>query len=93
MNGFNVDSQKTNLRNSNQDQEISRILTAAVVNSHFRQMLLSNPVAAIEMGFGGEAFSLLKEEKRQVAAIHASSLADFARQLSTIAYMGCTAGD
>jgi hypothetical protein len=63
-------------------QEYSRILTAAVVNSHFRQMLLANPAKAIATGFGGEAFSLASDEKKRLSSIKANSLADFARQLT-----------
>ncbi len=63
-------------------QEISRILTAAVINTRFRQMLLTNPASAIAMGFGGEAFHLGNEEKRCLASIRATSLADFASQLA-----------
>jgi hypothetical protein len=63
-------------------QEYSRILTAAVVNSHFRQMLLANPAKAIAGGFGGEAFSLASDEKKRLSSIKANSLADFARQLT-----------
>lgn len=62
--------------------EYSRILTAAVINSHFRQLLLSNPEMAISSGYGGEMFHLPKEEKRRVASIRASSLEDFACQLT-----------
>jgi hypothetical protein len=65
-------------------QEISRILTAAVINTRFRQMLLSNPARAIAMGFGGEAFHLGIEEKKCLASIQATSLADFASQLARI---------
>ena len=38
--------------------EYSRILTAAVINLQFRQLLLANPGKAIERGYGGETFSL-----------------------------------
>jgi hypothetical protein len=62
-------------------QEISRILTAAVINTRFRQMLLSNPAGAIAMGFGGEAFHLGNETRQYLASIQATSLADFASQL------------
>ncbi len=65
-------------------QEISRILTAAVINAHFRQMLLSNPAGAIASGYGGEAFHLDKEEKNCLASIQANSLADFASQLANV---------
>jgi len=64
--------------------EYSRILTAAVINLQFRQLLLSNPGKAIERGYAGESFALAREEKKRVASIRASSLADFASQLSQV---------
>lgn len=72
-------------------QECSRILTAAVINIQFRQLLLANPAKAIECGYGGEAFSLAREEKTRVAAIRATSLADFASQLSQALEYGAAA--
>jgi hypothetical protein len=63
-------------------REYSRILTAAVISSQFRQMLLSNPAKAIAAGFGGEAFCLENEEKNRVASIRATTLADFASELN-----------
>lgn len=77
-------------------QEYSRILTAAVINVQFRQLLLSNPAKAIESGYGGEMFYLAREEKKRVAAIHATSLADFASQLTNAleySAAGMAAGD
>ncbi len=69
---------------SRSSQEYSRLLTAAVINMQFRQLLLSNPGRAIDIGFGGEMFNLAREEKKQVAAIRATSLADFASQLNQV---------
>jgi len=65
------------------EREYSRILTAAVVNEKFRRLLLTNPCMAIKNGFGGEAFHLGAEETRRIAAIHVSTLAEFARQMNT----------
>ena len=65
-------------------REFSRILTAAVVDGNFRRMLLSDPGKAISRGYGGENFHLVNEDKKKVASIRASSLADFALQLSKI---------
>lgn len=65
--------------------EYSRILTAAVVNKNFRNLLLSNPALAIRNGFGGEAFHLEKEEAERISAIQANSLADFAMQMKSLA--------
>jgi hypothetical protein len=59
-------------------QEISRIMTAAVVNFHFRQNLLTNPREAIEKGFGEEFFILNQDESDQLASIQADSLEEFA---------------
>jgi hypothetical protein len=69
---------------SRSHQEYSRLLTAAVINIQFRQLLLSNPGKAIDNGYGGEMFNLAREEKKRVAAIQATSLADFASQLNQV---------
>lgn len=77
------ESNLTGPKNPRPRQELSRLLTAAVISSQFRQMLLSNPDKAISAGFGGESFYLPGEEKKRIAAIHATSLADFASQISS----------
>ena len=64
-----------------QRQEISRILTAAVINENFRKLLLANPDQALTKGYRGEPFHLAKEERTRLAAIRASSLAEFAAQI------------
>ena len=64
--------------------EFSRILSAAVINSRFRQMLLNNPVQAISNGYSGECFDINGSEKVRLSSIRATSLADFAAQLSQI---------
>jgi hypothetical protein len=71
-------------QNPSKKQEMSRILSAAVINSHFRSLLLSDPVSAITRGYAGESFSLASNEKEKLGAIHASNLAEFAAQLSAI---------
>ena len=73
-----------NAQNPLKNQELSRILSAAVVNSHFRSMLLSDPISAIASGYSGEIFSLGAKEQERLGSIHASSLADFAVQLSAV---------
>ena len=65
-------------------KEYSRILSAAVINSHFRQMLLNDPVKAISNGYNGEQFDIDKEEKVRLSTIRATSLADFAIKLSQV---------
>jgi len=61
--------------------EISRIMTAAVVNSRFRQALLANPLLAIKNGYGDEQFELEDEQIKRLANIHAISLEDFATKV------------
>jgi hypothetical protein len=67
------------------DREFSRILTAAVVNEKFRNLLLSNPGLAIKAGYGGEAFHLAEKETERISMIHAITLADFATQMNKFA--------
>lgn len=76
-------------------QEVSRLLTAAVISAQFRQMLLSNPDKAISAGYGGESFHLPREQKKRIASIRATSLADFASQVRAIesSYMPMGMGD
>ena len=62
--------------------ELSRLLTAAVVNRGFCKLLLTNPATALEKGYNGESFRLGREEHELILSIRAKSLADFARQLN-----------
>ena len=64
--------------------EYSRILSAAVINSSFRSMLLSDPAKAIANGYSGEKFNLGHADQKRLSSIHANSLADFASQLANI---------
>lgn len=63
------------------NQGLSRLVTAAVVNQTFCQLLLNDPARALEAGYSGETFQLTPEERHTVLTIRATSLADFARQL------------
>jgi hypothetical protein len=63
-------------------REISRLLTAAIVNQSFCHLLLTNPASALAKGYNGEAFRLEHEERDRVLSIQAHSLADFALQLT-----------
>jgi hypothetical protein len=66
------------------DEEYSRILSAAVINEHFRQMLLNDPIKAIVNGYCGEQFQINSDDRVRLSAIKAATLADFAAQLSQI---------
>jgi hypothetical protein len=63
-------------------KEVSRLLTAAVINQRFCKMLLENPGRALDTGYYGEFFRLATEEKARILSIRAQSLADFAMQLT-----------
>ena len=63
-------------------KEISRLMSAAVISRDFCDLLLADPAVALAAGYGGEPFHLGEEEKMRVLSIHASTLADFALQLT-----------
>lgn len=62
-------------------KEYSRLLTAAVVNERFRNLLLADPDSALRVGYCGETFHFSPEEHQRVISIRAASLSEFARQL------------
>lgn len=63
------------------EKELSRLISAAVINKNFCDLLLTNPAKAISAGYNGEKFSLANEEQDLIYSIHAVSLADFAMQV------------
>jgi hypothetical protein len=69
-------------RHPSPSANISRLITAAVVNQGFCRLLLTNPEKAIASGYNGEAFRLDLREKELVLSIQANSLADFAIKIS-----------
>ena len=64
-------------------RELSRLVTAAVVNQGFRNILLANPESALASGYNGEVFYLGTEDQDAILSIRAATLADFAMQLAT----------
>ncbi len=66
--------------------EISRLLTAAVVNQAFRELLLTEPVQALAQGFNGEEFALSSHERQLVLSIRAKTVQGFAAQLLSAAH-------
>jgi hypothetical protein len=61
---------------------LGRLIAAAVVDHEFRDLLLTNSAAALAAGCNGELFHLMPEERELVVSIRASSLVDFAEQLT-----------
>lgn len=68
------------------NQEIDRLLAAAVVNHKFRTLLLADPSAALSAGYNGDTFQLSSEETKLLQSIHAATLQDFAAQLVEAEY-------
>ncbi len=69
------------VKSSSNGYELSRLLTAAVVNPRFCKLLLSDPAKALTNGYNGETFRFAKEERERILSIKAQSLPDFAGQL------------
>lgn len=66
------------------NQEISRLLSAAVISNQFRSMLLCDPVSATARGYSGERFSLENKDIEKLGTIRAETLTEFAAQLAAI---------
>ncbi len=58
--------------------EMSRLISAALVDQGFCRLLLSNPLAALSRGYNGETFELSAVERSFVLSVQAESLTDFA---------------
>jgi uncharacterized protein (DUF169 family) len=63
--------------------ELSRLVSAAVVNQDFCKLLLSNPAMALTTGYYGERFHLALQEEQLILSIQATTLVEFARQIAT----------
>ncbi len=62
--------------------ELSRLISAAIVNKEFCELLLTSPKVAIATSYYGEPFHLTTEEQKLVLSIRAATLTDFAMQLA-----------
>jgi len=69
-------------------KNISRLLSAIVVSTRFRHLLMSDPVAALASGYNGEKFQLTPVEYAAVTSLHVDSASDFAAQLVDILQSG-----
>ncbi|MBT3190353.1 MAG: hypothetical protein HN736_17840 [Anaerolineae bacterium] len=61
--------------------QVARLLAAAVVNKKFKQLLLSNPIQALDIGYQGEKFLFTRNERELIFSIQAKSLSELAGQL------------
>lgn len=62
-------------------EELSRLITAAVVSEEFCSLLLRDPALAIASGYSGEDFYFTPEETARIVAVQATTLREFAEQL------------
>ena len=65
-------------------QELSRMISAAVINQRFCQLLLNDPLAAIGNGYNGERFTLADDQRKRLNKVRASSLKEFAAQIAML---------
>ena len=65
------------------NDELNRLLSAAVVSKSFRNMLLSNPEIAVSSGYQGEKFNLNAEDRNWLFSMRPTSLVDLAANMVT----------
>jgi len=65
------------------NEELNRLLSAAVVSKSFRNMLLVNPEIAVASGYQGESFNLSDEDRRWLFSMRPTSLVDLAANMVT----------
>jgi hypothetical protein len=78
---INTEEKMKHLHSSQETNELSRLLCAAVVSPRFRAKLLKDADGAIRSGYQSETFHLSAEERSWVLSTQAMNLTDFASQL------------
>ncbi len=73
--------QSTAQIDSSTNDELNRLLCAAVVSKSFRNMLLTNPEIAVASGYQGEKFNLSHEDQSWLFSIRPTSLVDLAANM------------
>lgn len=63
------------------NDELNRLLSAAVVSKSFRNMLLANPEIAVASGYQGETFNLSPEDQSWLYSIRPANLVDLAANM------------
>ncbi|OGO65446.1 MAG: hypothetical protein A2030_09670 [Chloroflexi bacterium RBG_19FT_COMBO_50_10] len=66
---------------STRNDELNRLLCAAVVSKSFRNMLLANPEIAVASGYQGETFNLSLEDQSWLYSTRPADLVDLAANL------------
>jgi hypothetical protein len=70
------------------NDELNRLLSAAVVSKSFRNMLLVNPEIAVTAGYQGESFTLSDEDRSWLFSMRPTSLVDLAANMVTYQQQG-----
>jgi hypothetical protein len=65
------------------NDEMNRLLCAAVVSKSFRSMLITNPEIAVASGYQGESFNLSDEDRSWLFSVRPANLVDFAANMVT----------
>ncbi len=71
------------LDNSPHNDELNRLLCAAVVSKKFRNVLLTNPDIALASGYQGESFNISEADRSWLFSIKPASLVDLAADMVT----------
>jgi len=66
---------------STRNDELNRLLSAAVVSKNFRNVLLTSPEVALASGYQGEKFNLSDADRSWLFSIKPTSLVDLAANL------------
>jgi hypothetical protein len=72
----------TQLDYTSSNDELNRLLCAAVVSKSFRSILVANPESAAKTGYQGESFNMSEEDRCWLSSIRPTSLVDFAANLA-----------
>jgi hypothetical protein len=65
------------------NDELNRLLSAAVVSKSFCNMLLANPEIALDSGYQGESFNLSDADRSWLFSIRPTNLIDLAANMVT----------
>jgi hypothetical protein len=68
---------------SARNDELNRLLSAAVVSKNFRNVLLTSPEVALASGYQGEKFNLSDADRSWLFSIKPASLVDLAANIVT----------
>jgi hypothetical protein len=77
-----ADWSKLTTRASLASDGLCKLLSAAVVDKRFCNLLLNDPEKAVTDGYMGEAFNICPEELDLVVSIRAANLTDLATQIN-----------